>query len=298
MRCGPEDSYAFVAAIFRCPDGTNPLGGSRQAAMLARRGNVGENRHHNSIIDVYEVPCVGGAEKVYVDMNACPDQPTRPLTGKGLRIREGLPADANKLMKEGLTLEGEGKTTEAIAKIKQALLIADKELDVEHPQRGTLLDLLGSLHQNADQQEEAELALASAYRIWSGAGWPPIPLIGNTCLRLAHLYAARKQPMLTACLAQRAVSYLEDIKGPFDGRIADALLLLGETLQEQGRFDPAEKMFKRAVRLIEMNRGRRDPKAVQALGTLAAFYTRRGDQSSRDALRRRLAPVRSSIPSK
>lgn len=72
MACGPADSYAYVAQQFRCPDGTNPLGGDPAAGRDARVGNVGANSSGH-IIDLYRVPCAGGPVDVYVDMYGCPE---------------------------------------------------------------------------------------------------------------------------------------------------------------------------------------------------------------------------------
>lgn len=71
-RCGPRDSYYFVATEFRCPDGTNPLNGDLRAGQASRVGNVGANRTGH-IIDLYEVPCASGAQRVFVDMYGCPE---------------------------------------------------------------------------------------------------------------------------------------------------------------------------------------------------------------------------------
>lgn len=68
--CGPMDSYTYVASRFRCPDGTNPLGGDTRAGQGARVGNVGANSTGH-IIDLYRVPCASGPVEVFVDMYQC-----------------------------------------------------------------------------------------------------------------------------------------------------------------------------------------------------------------------------------
>lgn len=288
LRCGARDSYAFVAGVFRCPDGTNPLNGDSAAGGAARRGNVGPNSQRH-IIDLYEVPCAGEPERVYVDMYGCPDQPKREATPEGLRINDDLPAGVEKLMREALDLSSDEKFVEAVAKIKEALAQFETG-DRSHPNRGRLLDLLGSLQQEAELPVEAEQSLAAAYRVWNSAGWPPIALSGNTCVRLAKLYAARKQTTLATCVAQRGIAYLEDVKGQFDGRIIASLYLLGELYQAQGQPELAERMLRRGVRLTELSHGRRHPLVTAGLSKLEAFFVQRGDNASVEALRRRSQP--------
>jgi hypothetical protein len=79
MRCGPGDSYKFVAG-YECSDGTRPLGGDPRAGGAARRGNVGANSKGH-VIDLYVIPCSSGPVEVYVDMYGCPEY-EKMLIGK------------------------------------------------------------------------------------------------------------------------------------------------------------------------------------------------------------------------
>lgn len=70
MRCGPRDSYFYVASQYQCPDGSNPLNGDLALGQRSRQGNVGANSTGH-IIDLYVVPCASGPQQVYVDMYGC-----------------------------------------------------------------------------------------------------------------------------------------------------------------------------------------------------------------------------------
>lgn len=72
VTCGPEQAYAYVAQRFRCPDGSNPLGGDLEKAAQSRRGSLRAARG-NHILDAYDVPCPGGKVAVYVDLYGCPE---------------------------------------------------------------------------------------------------------------------------------------------------------------------------------------------------------------------------------
>lgn len=74
--CGTRGSYVLIAD-HTCKDGTRPFDGDIPPAADSRAGNVGANADGH-IIDVYEVPCPGGKEEVYVDMYDCDNaRPTR-----------------------------------------------------------------------------------------------------------------------------------------------------------------------------------------------------------------------------
>jgi hypothetical protein len=72
VRCGPRDSYVYVASEFRCADGTNPLAGDRRAAARTRKGNAGRNSRGH-VVDIYLVPCPEGPRRVFVSMYGCPE---------------------------------------------------------------------------------------------------------------------------------------------------------------------------------------------------------------------------------
>jgi hypothetical protein len=75
-RCGAADSYQWVARDFRCADGNNPLGGDPRAGARARVGSLPSPDPRSShFLDLYEVPCAEGPQRVYIDMYACPHQP-------------------------------------------------------------------------------------------------------------------------------------------------------------------------------------------------------------------------------
>lgn len=76
--CGAMESYVYVAATYQCPGGGNPLGGDPSAGQAARIRNVGahggggasmEDAH---IVDLYSIPCPGGAQELYVCLYHCP----------------------------------------------------------------------------------------------------------------------------------------------------------------------------------------------------------------------------------
>ncbi|MCY1062868.1 hypothetical protein [Nannocystis sp. SCPEA4] len=82
-RCGPRDSYQYVAREFRCPGGGNPFDGDAQAASAARSGSLGPDARGH-MIDVYEVPCPKGKVDVFVDMYGCPEMEAQLLRDRNL----------------------------------------------------------------------------------------------------------------------------------------------------------------------------------------------------------------------
>ncbi len=69
--CHATNTDYQTIADYRCPDGSVPLGGDARAGGGARRGSVGPGPDGH-IVDLYEVPCSGGAVRIYVDAYHCP----------------------------------------------------------------------------------------------------------------------------------------------------------------------------------------------------------------------------------
>src|SRR5687768_7556147 len=71
-RCGPRDSYDYLASQFRCPGpGKNPFRGNWREAANHRVGSTALDQDEGHMLDVYEVPCNTGPVRVYVDMYSC-----------------------------------------------------------------------------------------------------------------------------------------------------------------------------------------------------------------------------------
>lgn len=68
--CGLTASLTRLVTL-QCDDGSNPFGGSRDAAHRSRRGSVGPGGRCDSIIDLYDVPCPERRYEVYSDMYYC-----------------------------------------------------------------------------------------------------------------------------------------------------------------------------------------------------------------------------------
>ena len=76
--CGALESYHLVAG-YRCRDGSVPLRGDPQLGSDARLGSSSSHQPSapgdflsSHIVDVYEVPCPGGPEQVFVCLYHCP----------------------------------------------------------------------------------------------------------------------------------------------------------------------------------------------------------------------------------
>lgn len=68
--CHIDSSDYRQVAEFRCPDGTVPLSGDLRRAQRARLGSIGAGPDGH-VLDVYEIPCPQGPQRVTVDAYHC-----------------------------------------------------------------------------------------------------------------------------------------------------------------------------------------------------------------------------------
>lgn len=147
QRCGPRDSYHYVARDFQCGDGTNPFAGQLQEAARARQGAREHPGGH--VIDLYRVPCAGGDVTVYVDMYGCPEQEARLAGGPSPGLKRATQA-----------FDG-GDFPEAV---RECMAVVD---------------------QNAPDQDAVEcLAITPAAMALSGGEPQALKLVGGFCSKL------------------------------------------------------------------------------------------------------------------
>ena len=294
-RCGHDDSYRFVAEVFRCADGKNPLGGDKLAAMRSRRGNVGDSGDRH-IIDVYELPCPGGPEQVFVDLYACPEHdpnapPPRPQTPRAQRMREPLPPEADGLARSALELAAQHRTRAAIEKAEQAMTRARAILGADHPAIVPLYSLLALFHTRDGQPDKAARMWVTAYRTLQDSDWPQTSFAATVLLELGQQASARNEHALAACLLQRAVAGKQETDGIYDDALSAALSLLAAAEVELKHGAQVERLLKRAFRLHEMSAGPRSTEAAPMLNLLAQIYAAIGDEASAAAVQARLRLV-------
>jgi hypothetical protein len=135
-RCGPRDSYRYVAEGFRCSDGTNPFRGQLEEAARARQGSR-KGAQGGHIIDLYQVPCAGGEVTVYVDMYQCPEQEAAlergpdPSLLQAIQALDGgdFPEVVRRCMEVVNRPEVDGSTVECLAITPAAMALSGGETE-------------------------------------------------------------------------------------------------------------------------------------------------------------------------
>lgn len=295
MRCGFEDSYDFVANIYRCARGKNPLEGNIRGAQMARRGNVGANwRQH--IIDVYEVPCADGPERVFVDLYGCPESEARlhrmrnePVPAEEVTF-DPLPEDAATAFREA-NRQRQGDPAGALLQARRALAIVEQAQGAKHPNVARILNVVGLTAMRSEGLAPAEEAWNRAFAIWQAAGYPLASAAADTYLILSFPSRKRGQHALSECLLQRALAVYEKLSGPFDSSVRNALTGLAEVYRENGQAPRAERLLRRALASVETAMGPRHPDVAEVLQSLAEHYEATGQASRAAEMKGRAAAI-------
>lgn len=115
VTCGARASYERVAA-FKCATGETPFSGDLESARTSRKGAL-KSPKSGHMVDIYEVPCPGGTESVYVDLYGCGTPEPKPGgSAKADAIMALFDAgDFRKVLKECGGVFGGGGDPEAAA---------------------------------------------------------------------------------------------------------------------------------------------------------------------------------------
>jgi hypothetical protein len=297
VRCGNRDSYHYVASVFRCPSGPNPLDGNLRAGAAARVGNVGPN-HTGHIIDRYRVPCSDGEQFVFVDMYGCPRErkmlfnnpdPAQPEPETDQRP---VPKQALDLYHQAQELHEQGQAQAALTLVQQALAVLSEQLGPKHPALGETLFFLGVLHAKLNDRKGAEAAFHRAYLVWEAAGWPAVPKAGDTAWVLSLSYGARGDGERAECLLQRALSVHERGQGSHSPAVAEILRELYTHYESSGELARAELVQRRLYYLTAFHLGAEDPECAIILMRLAVLYDRMKQPEKAAAVRQRAAQIR------
>ena len=157
---------------------------------------------------------------------------------EGLRAQgeRGIPDRALVAAARGLSLDGLGRTDEALAALREAVVLVEESSGPEHPDTARILNDLGAALNNAGRFAESVPILERSLAIWAkvapGEGHVAMPTLG---LGIAQLGLGRARDAVATLT--RAVTLLES--GGFTDRLPLAHLRLAQAQWATGARDAA-----------------------------------------------------------
>lgn len=203
--------------------------------------------------------------------------------------------EAQRLTRQVLQLEQQGKYTEALPLAQQAVAIYEKVRGTEHPETAMALDSLSSLYREMGDYAHALPLAQRALAMREKALGSTHPDTATSLNNLALIYQALGNNTQALPLFQRAVTISEQTLGAKHSRTAIPLGNLAALYQALGDYTHALPLFQRALAIRERTLGPEHPRTAIVLGNLATLYQTMGDYTHALPLFQRALAIREKV---
>jgi len=170
-----------------------------------------------------------------------------------------------------------GKYPQALEKAQQVLAIAEKELGLEHPETGAILNNLAELHRAMGEYQKALPSYIRAIAIAEKAQGLEHPATSTRLSNLALLYLAMGEYQKALALHTRALAIAEKAQGPEHPDTGTRLNNLALLYEEMGEYQKALPLHSRALAIAEKVHGPEHPDTGRDLNNLAGVYESMGE---------------------
>jgi CHAT domain-containing protein/tetratricopeptide (TPR) repeat protein len=210
-----------------------------------------------------------------------------PMTATAQPADQELPA----LHQRVLQLYQAGKYADAIAPARQALQLAERRFDSDHPELVTALYSLAAVYQADGRHAEAEPHLQRALDIVERSRGPDHGDVGPILYSLASAYRAQGRYGEAEPLYKRVLEIRERTLGPEHPDVATVLNSLAELHHEQGRYGAAEPLHTRALAIREKALRPEHPSLRVSVNNLARLYYAQARYAEAEPLLKRLVSL-------
>jgi len=189
-------------------------------------------------------------------------------------------------------LNERGRYAEAEPLLKQALVICEKALGLDHPDMAQSLHNLALLYYYQGKYAEVEPLLKQVLAIDEKVLRPDHPNMASDLNNLAELYRVQGKYAEAEPLLKQALVICEEALGPDHPDMATSLHNLALLYHDQGKYVEAEPVCKRALALDEKALGPDHPNVAKSLGNLAELYRIQGRYAEAESLCKRALAIR------
>ncbi|MEC4807018.1 MAG: tetratricopeptide repeat protein, partial [Jaaginema sp. PMC 1080.18] len=193
--------------------------------------------------------------------------------------RDQALATADELNQQAMTLDSEGRYTEAVPLAKRALAIREEQLGENHPDVATSLNGLAYLYQAMGNYTEAEPLFQRSLAIREQALGSNHPDVATSLNNLALLYRTIGKYSEALPLYQRSLTIREQALGRNHPDVANSLNNLAELYDSMRNYSEALPLFQRSLTIYERALGSDHPDFANSLYNLAGLYQNMGNYS-------------------
>ncbi len=243
---------------------------------------------------LFEIPVA----TLYYDCNRCNPNNGRTGTISGdvnpaniINVEEEVRA----LNFDFLKKRSEGKDEQAIAVVKKAIEISEKQLGENNLYTGISLNNLGVLYISQNKLAEAKTLLQRAQKVFERTLGPDHPETAASLNNLARVYFSESNYAEALPLHQRALKIYEKNRGPDHPDTARNLGYLANVYFALGNHAAALSLQQRALAIEEKKLGPDHPDTATTLGDLALIYSLQGNYAEAISMHRRALKIKENL---
>jgi eukaryotic-like serine/threonine-protein kinase len=211
--------------------------------------------------------------------------------GKHKELRAGL------LSVVGSLLSGQGKYTESVTILEEAVKLREAEVGPNHLRLASVINNLGEALRALGRNAEATKQYQRALQITEGALGPNHPNVGAVLNNLAAVLEEEHKFDEARAMYERSLAIDEEVFGKDHPRVAVSLLNYGELEMSLGRHAVAIPYFERALEIQRRAVGEKHPEVAMALHNLGAAYQGLGQlDRAEEMFRAALAAFEATLP--
>ena len=212
----------------------------------------------------------------------------RPATAKDAALQK-----ARSMILESLGLSRAGNSKNGLPPAESALEIREKYLGSEDAAVAAVLNILGNLHYELDDDDaKAETLFKRALSIYEKKSSPDDLDAAAVLSNLAVIYRIRGDLVEAEKLFQRVLSVRERTLGQNHTLVAAALNNLGLLYRVRGDNAKAQQMYERSLEIRERLFGKDSLEIASVLMNLSSLYYYKGDFAAALTLDRRVLEIR------
>ncbi|WP_158501887.1 tetratricopeptide repeat protein [Vitiosangium sp. GDMCC 1.1324] len=190
----------------------------------------------------------------------------------------GVPSlEASRLTHLGQLLSDEGRSTEAMEYLQQALALREKLLGPEHPDVAEALSDLATVELAQERLADALQHARRAVEINEKLLGPHHPQVGQALFTLTYVMVTAGKAAEALPYIQRNLSIAEAAYGPEHTVTADALTAVANTLTVLERNTEAVQLYERALAIHERISGPESEAAAAVHTNIGLAYSHLGD---------------------
>ena len=186
--------------------------------------------------------------------------------------------------------DSQGKYDDAEPLYKRALAVKEEVLGPMHPDTATSLNNLADLYESQGKYDDAEPLYKRALAVREEVLGPMHPDTATSLNNLADLYTTRANTM-TRSRSTNGHWRLGGSIGTHASCHGDVAEQPGASLHNQGKYDDAEPLYKRALAVREEVLGPMHPDTATSLNNLAHLYDSQGKYDDAEPLLKRALTI-------